>query len=212
MSFNLAIVLRSIGIEDAEKQNLINGGLTIVCYGISIIGATDILYFGRRRILLVRFAGMASAYLIWTLLSSINRQRGFRDGSVGIGVVTMIFVFQLFYNLSIGPVLPTYILEVMPFALRAKGYTIEQIFTYGAGLFNGFVNPIAMEALEWKYYIVWVVMLCVWLCLVWLLFPETAGRTLEEVSQIFDGDDANVAAAARANNKEREGEDMVETV
>lgn len=158
------------------------------------------------------FAGMASAYLIWTVLSSINQQRNFEDGSLSIGVVAMIFVFQLFYNLSIGPVLPTYILEIMPFTLRAKGYTIEQIFTYGAGLFNGFVNPIAMEALEWKYYIVWVVMLCVWLSLVFLLFPETAGRTLEEVSQIFDGDDANFAAAAHVNSKEKANEDMAETV
>ena len=202
MSFYLVIVLRSIGIKDPEKQNLINGGLTIFCYGISIIGATGILRFGRRRILLVGFAGMASAYLVWTVLSSINQQRNFEDGSLGIGVVAMIFVFQLFYNLSI----------IMPFTLRAKGYTIEQIFTYGAGLFNGFVNPIAMEALEWKYYIVWVVMLCVWLSLVFLLFPETSGRTLEEVSQIFDGDDVNVAAAAHVNRKEKVGDDMVETV
>lgn len=89
---------------------------------------------------------MAAAYLIWTILSSINQQRDFQDGNLGIGVVAMIFVFQLFYNLSIGPVLPTYILEVMPFTLRAKGYTIEQVFTYGAGLFNGFVNPIARSS------------------------------------------------------------------
>ncbi|KAI8653490.1 MFS domain-containing protein [Fusarium keratoplasticum] len=212
VSFYLVIVLRSIGIEDPERQNLINGGLTIFCYGIAIIGATGILRFGRRTILLAGFAGMASAYLIWTVLSSINQQRNFEDGSLGIGVVAMIFVFQLFYNLSIGPVLPTYILEIMPYTLRAKGYTIEQIFTYGAGLFNGFANPVAMEALEWKYYIVWIVMLCVWLVLVYFLFPETAGRTLEEVSQIFDGDQVNVTATAHMNAKAGPTEDVVETV
>ncbi|KAJ3547442.1 hypothetical protein NM208_g1514 [Fusarium decemcellulare] len=201
ISFYLVIVLRSIGIEDPEHQNLINGGLTIFCYGISIIGATGILRFGRRTILLAGFAGMATAYLIWTILSSINQQRGFEDSGLGYGVVAMIFIFQLFYNLSIGPVLPTYILEIMPFTLRAKGYTIEQIFTYGAGLFNGFANPVAMEALTWKYYIVWVVMLVVWFVLVWFLFPETAGRTLEEVSQIFDGHDVHSAAAAHIRDK-----------
>ncbi|KAM0421014.1 hypothetical protein ACHAPT_011257 [Fusarium lateritium] len=212
VSYYLVIVLRSIGIDDPEQQNLINGGLTIFCYGISIIGATGILRFGRRTILLAGFAGMASAYLIWTILSSVNQQRNFTDGSLGIGVVAMIFIFQLFYNLSIGPVLPTYILEIMPYTLRAKGYTIEQIFTYGAGLFNGFANPVAMEALGWKYYIVWIVMLCVWLVLVWLLFPETAGRTLEEVSQIFDGDQVNVTATAHMNAKAGPSEDVVETV
>ncbi|SPO07556.1 uncharacterized protein DNG_10251 [Cephalotrichum gorgonifer] len=208
----LATILRSIGIEDPEEQNLVNGGLTIFYYGISITDATGILRFGRRRILLVGFASMAAAYLIWTVLSSINQERGFQDGSLGIGVVAMIFVFQLFYNLSIGPVLPTYMLEVMPFTLRAKGYTIEQIFTYGAGLLNGFVNPIAMEALGWKHYIVWVVMLCVWLGFIWLLFPETTGWTLEEVSQVFDGVDVNGAAAARVNEKGEATEDRAESV
>ncbi|KAH7141908.1 general substrate transporter [Dactylonectria macrodidyma] len=211
ISFYLVIVLRSIGIEDAEEQNLINGGLTLFCYAVSIIGATGILRFGRRTILLAGFAGMAMAYLIWTILSSINQQRGFEDTGLGYGVVAMIFVFQLFYNLSIGPVLPTYILEIMPFTLRAKGYTIEQIFTYGAGLFNGFANPIAMEALTWRYYIVWVVMLIVWFVLVWFLFPETAGRTLEEVSHIFDGTDVNAAAVAHIREKSETAQDL-ETV
>ncbi|KAG7432302.1 Lactose permease [Fusarium oxysporum f. sp. raphani] len=158
ISFYLVIVLRSIGIDDPEDQNLINGGLTVFCYIVSIIGATSTLRFGRRTILLFGFAGMAISYLIWTVLSSVNQQRNFKDSGLGYGVVAMIFLYQLFYNLSINP----------------------QICTYGAGLFNGFVNPIAMEALDWKYYIVWVVMLCVWLILIWFLFPETAGRTLEE--------------------------------
>jgi MFS family permease len=204
--------LKSIGIEDPEQQNLINGGLTIFCYGINIIGATSILRFGRRTILLAGFAGMAAAYLIWTILSSVNQQRNFQDSSLGYGVVAMIFIFQMFYNLSIGPVLPTYILEIMPFTLRAKGYTIEQIFTYGAGVFNGFANPVAMEAIGWKYYIVWVVMLGVWLVLIYFLFPETAGRTLEEVSQIFDGVDVNAAASAHIREKAETSHETSETI
>ncbi|KAF4964877.1 hypothetical protein FSARC_7222 [Fusarium sarcochroum] len=201
VSFYLVIVLRSIGINDPEEQNLINGGLTIFCYIIAITGATGVLRFGRRTILVFGFAGMAASYLVWTILSSINQQKDFKDSSLGYGVVVMIFIFQLFYNISINPVLPTYILEIMPFMLRAKGYTIEQIVTYGAGPFNGFVNPVAMEALEWKYYIVWVVMLCVWLTLIYFLFPETAGRTLEEVSQIFDGVDFASTVEASLNAK-----------
>jgi len=173
----------------------------IFCYGINIIGTVCVSRFRRRTVLLSGFAGMAAAYLIWTIISSINQQRNFTDKSLGYGVVAMIFIFQMFYNLSIGPVLPTYILEVMPFTLRAKGYTIEQMFTYGAGLFNGFANPVAMEALSWKYYIVWVVMLVVWFTLIWFLFPETSGLTLEEVSQLFDGVDITGSAAVHMREK-----------
>ncbi|KAH8896058.1 general substrate transporter [Thozetella sp. PMI_491] len=209
VSYYLVLVLRSIGINDPERQNLINGGLTIFCYGISIIGAIGVPHFGRRSMLLTGFAGMAVSYLIWTILSSINQQRNFEDTSLGYGVVAMIFVYQLFYNISLNPVLPTYITEIMPFTLRAKGYTVEQLFTYGAGLFNGFANPIAMEALGWKYYIVWVIMLFVWFIIVWLFFPETSGRTLEEVAQVFDGLDISSTAVEAMGEKVMHAESEV---
>lgn len=53
-------------------------------------------------------------------------------------------------------------------------------------LFNAFVNPIAMAAIQWKYYIVYIVLLVIILIIVVLLFPETRGRSLEEISEIFE--------------------------
>lgn len=82
---------------------------------------------------------------------------------------------------------------------------ILQIFTYGAGLFNGFVNPIALEAINWKYYIVFVALLATWFVVIWFLFPETAGRTLEEVSEVFDGIDIVGDAMDRVQNDTKTG-------
>lgn len=53
-------------------------------------------------------------------------------------------------------------------------------------LFNGFVNPIAIAAIQWKYYIVYDVVLVVILVVIFFLFPETRGRTLEEIGEIFE--------------------------
>lgn len=70
---------------------------------------------------------------------------------------------------------------------------------------NQWVNPVALDAIGWKYYIVYLVLQCVYLVLIVLFFPETRcvtlpffvhGRsidfdlyrrlTIEEVSVIFD--------------------------
>ena len=55
-------------------------------------------------------------------------------------------------------------------------------------VFNQYVNPIALEAIEWKYYIVYVVWLVFELAFMWKFAIETKGRSLEETATIFDGE------------------------
>jgi hypothetical protein len=55
------------------------------------------------------------------------------------------------------------------------------------GLIIGqFVNPIALSAIGWKYYIVFCCILLVLFFLMWFLCPETKGRTLEEIAEVFE--------------------------
>ena len=58
--------------------------------------------------------------------------------------------------------------------------------------FNTFVNPIALESIAWKYYIVFVVILIAYGLTAFWYFPETKGYTLEQMAVLFDGDTANV--------------------
>jgi H+/Cl- antiporter ClcA len=50
-----------------------------------------------------------------------------------------------------------------------------------------FCNPIALKAIGWKYYILFCVILALFVFLVYFLFPETKGHTLEEIAEVFDG-------------------------
>lgn len=58
---------------------------------------------------------------------------------------------------------------------------------FGAGFFNQYVNPIAFDALAWKFYFVYVACLAMFFFIIYFLFPETKGRTLEEIAVVFDG-------------------------
>jgi hypothetical protein len=61
-----------------------------------------------------------------------------------------------------------------------------------AVFFNIFVNPIALEHIAWKYYIIYACFLLVITAVVWFFYPETNGHSLEEMARIFDGNDAPV--------------------
>ncbi len=86
-----------------------------------------------------------------------------------------------------------------------------QIATQSAIFFNVFVNPIALDDIAWKYYIVYVGLLVIITVTVYFFYPETNGHTLEEMAQVFDGADAAVLSPARCeilDSDEKSGQNL----
>jgi hypothetical protein len=77
--------------------------------------------------------------------------------------------------------------EIFPYQQRAKGIAVEQLTVRFAVFFNTYVNPVALDSIGWKYYIVYCVWILVEILTVYFLFPETHNRTLEELSFMFEG-------------------------
>lgn len=72
-------------------------------------------------------------------------------------------------------------------------------------IYNGYANPVAMEAISWKYYIVYCCVIFVELFIVYFLFPETRGRTLEEVAEVFDNDQTFLQRTRNSKKFDRHG-------
>ncbi|KAL2865313.1 general substrate transporter [Aspergillus lucknowensis] len=190
IAYYLHLILNSIGFTSDPQQLRINGGLTIFNLFVSLAMASLMDLAGRRRLFLFSTTGMLACYVVWTVLSAVNEQRGFADTSLGTGVVVMIFLYQFAYNAGMNAVPWVYVTEVLPTHLRAKGTNVMQIAATCALVFNGYANPVAMEAISWRYYIVYCCVIAVEVAVVWFAFPETKGRSLEEVAVLFDGEGA----------------------
>ena len=191
ISFYLHLILDSIGLTSSVSQLRINGGLT--CFNLVCAVSMNLLVekAGRRRLFLFSTISMTLIFTIWTILSAINQQRDFMDKGLGAGVVVMIFFFELAHIAGFNGPSYVYTTEILPTSLRAKGSNIVQVLNVSWNIFNSYVNPIAMDAIEWKYYIVWCLVIGVIdVPVVYFFFPETRRRTLEEVAVIFDGEQA----------------------
>lgn len=187
VSYYLNKVLVSIGITDTDEQLLFTGGLMIYNYVISVfINLFAFQHTKRRPMFILSVAMMLLFYVIWTILSAINQQRNFEDKSLGKGVLAMIFLYYFAYNLGLNGLPYLYMTEITSYPIRAKGINLNVFGQELGQIYNNFVNPIAMDAIEWKYYIVWCCILAVELVVVIFTFVETSGRTLEEVAEVFD--------------------------
>ncbi|UQC90805.1 lactose permease [Colletotrichum lupini] len=80
--------------------------------------------------------------------------------------------------------------EIFPYSLRSKGIAVELFAIYGSLIIAAFINPIGLENIGWRYYIVFCCFLVVFFVVTCVLFPETKGYSLEEIAVIFDGPQA----------------------
>ncbi|TFK67867.1 hexose transporter [Pluteus cervinus] len=191
VSYYLKGVLETIGIVDPTIQLLINGILQIWNFGWALGAAFMVERAGRRLLFLTSCAGMTVCFTLQTACSSVYANT--QSKSAGHAVIAFIFLFYAFYDLAWTPLIVSYTVEILPYALRAKGFTVFNFAISLSLIFNQYVNPLALEALAWKYYIVYVCWLAFETVFVYFFIIETKGRTLEETAALFDGDDATAA-------------------
>lgn len=185
VSYYLTLVLDSVGITDTFDQTLINGLLQIFNFCAALTAAALVDRLGRRTLFLWSSVGMLASYIVWTACSAVSSDTGSRPA--GVAVVVCLFVYYFHYDIAWTPLLLGYPTEILPYSLRSKGIALGLFSIYASLIVAAFCNPLGMENLGWKYYIVFCALLVVFLAVVWVLFPETRGHSLEEIAVIFDG-------------------------
>ncbi|KAG0706797.1 general substrate transporter [Suillus ampliporus] len=195
VSAYINIVLEGVGITTTRTKGVINGVLQIFNFTSALLGTMLVDKLGRRKLFLISNIGMLIVFSMWTVTTALFDQTGNTaaargnviDNQARTATVPLIFMFYFFYDFAYTPMLVSYTLEILPYNIRAKGLAIMNFFAYVSNAFNAFVNPWALDAMGWKYYLVYCGWLAVELLFVMVFIIETRGRTLEETAALFDG-------------------------
>ncbi|TVY34456.1 Lactose permease [Lachnellula subtilissima] len=201
LSYYLTLVLNTIGITASKDQTLLNGCLAIFNWLSALLGGAYLVdKFGRRTLWLTSTAGMLLTFIVYTVLTSIFAHS--REKRMGYAALVMIFVFSFFCNIAWTPLLQAYPVEIFPYQQRARGVTLLYVSNYLMYFVANFCNPLALAALAWKYYIFFDVILAIILVAIYLVFPETKGLTLEEITGIFEGTELVITDSIMAHSTE----------
>ncbi|KAG8717733.1 hypothetical protein FRC08_006793 [Ceratobasidium sp. 394] len=184
ISYYLERVLNGIGIVSSRDQTLINACLAVWNFGFAVAASMAVDKVGRRNLFLTSNLGMFIGFAILTTCAGIYQTTG-RERA-GHGVLAMVFVYQAAYAIAYTPLLVSYSVEILPFFLRAKGLAMVYLTVTCALIFNQYTNPIALEALGYKYYLIYTIWLIFELVFVYFFAVETRGRSLEETAALFD--------------------------
>jgi len=159
---------------------------------IAVGAALTVDKVGRRPLFLAAISGMVASFVCWTIVGAIYENSGESNQRAGDAQIVFIWFFGIFYDIGFSGLLVAYALEVLPFALRAKGMMILNITIQAVLALGNQTNLLAWNNLpnHWNFMLFYTLWDFCELVFVWFFYVETKGPTLEEIAKIFDGDDA----------------------
>ncbi|EPS37792.1 hypothetical protein H072_8346 [Dactylellina haptotyla CBS 200.50] len=158
---------------------------------IGISGALSIVYctiglllldrFGRIKPLIISAAGLAAALVVNAAqaqhLDPTNRAQA-------RSMVAMNFVFSLFYT-PLGIISWVYPAEIFPVEVRALGNAITTFTNWAINLIFAQFSPTALDNIGFRYFYVFFVFNIIAVISYALFYPETKGKTLEQMDELF---------------------------
>ena len=210
VSYFLVPILNEVGITKAEQLAGINGGLAIWSWFAAMTGAGLCERFGRRPLFLVSLAGCFISFVFITALSGSFATT--RVSATGVAMIPFLFLFNSAHSLAFSPLPMLYTPEISPFALRAKSAALLLLSQNLAQTFNQFANPVALAAIAWKYYIVYVAVIATYFALFWFFIRETKGLTVEEAAVVYEPDESKARVVEQERQMAAEVEEAGEEV
>jgi len=187
-------VYTSAGVTSARAGLGLDGGNKVLSLIVSISCALLCDRIGRRPLFLAATGGMLLFFMAVTICSAQYAKTG--HAGTGYALILFVWLHGVAYALAWSGLLVAYTVEVLPFKLRAKGLMIMNVSVQVALVINNYVNPLpwngAWKHSQWKLYCVYTAWIAFELVVVYFLYVETKGPTLEEIARLFDGDNAEV--------------------
>ncbi|BGP48361.1 hypothetical protein JCM10450v2_004233 [Rhodotorula kratochvilovae] len=190
INFYYSQILTQVGITGSATQTGIGAGLSMFSWVVQIISYWVMTRVKRRTHVLATWPFIIAFNVGVTAASAIYDKNGSK--SAGIAAVFFIWMYSAGDGFLQG-IFYSYTPEVLSFALRAKGMAVWSTANQLTGLYNAYANPVALNAIGWKYYLVFLALLFVWYGILWYFMVETYGKTLEEMEILFLGKESSVA-------------------
>jgi len=145
--------------------------------------------FGRRKFMLIGSTGCVVSVIF---LCALTAEFLGTSNTAGLrAAVFFIFFYIFWWCFFIDATQYVYLSEIFPNHLRSQGVALGLSAFYLASEVTLVGAPVALNAIGWKFYLVLICPSIVYIMLIYLLFPETKGRSLEEIGELFG--DTNIA-------------------
>ncbi|KAK4493590.1 hypothetical protein PRZ48_015257 [Zasmidium cellare] len=194
-SYSTTIFEEGLGM-DSQTARILSGGCLTWKFLSSFVAFATIDRFGRRKLFIFSGIGMSLCMTALAITNSMPTS----NKSAQIASVFFVFFFNFFVPIGFLGCNYLYVTEVAPARLRMP---MTSFSTANHWLWNFavlMITPVAMDSLGYQYYIVYAVLGGCIPLLVFFFYPETMGRSLEQMDELFQ-QHSTIPAIVRASLK-----------
>jgi sugar porter (SP) family MFS transporter len=145
----------------------------------SLFSVPIIKYCNRRPVLIMVASGLSMSMTVLAILNSIGGR------GPGIGAAAFLFVFNSFFAFGYAGLSWLYPAEVTPLSVRTEANALSTAANWLGNFTVVMITPVAFNNIGWRTYIIFAVFNFAAIPVVYFFYPETRGRSLEEVDLIF---------------------------
>lgn len=181
---NAAIYYSTVLFEDtvglSRRLSLVLGGVFATVYAIFTIPSFFLVdRLGRRPLFLIGAFGQGISFLIAFGCLTHNNKQTAKGAAFGL------FLFIVFFAFTLLPMPWVYPPEINSMRTRTMATSVSTCTNWLSNFAVVMFTPIFINQSKWGCYLFFAIMNFLYIPIIYFFYPETAGRTLEEIDIIF---------------------------
>ncbi|KAK7190109.1 hypothetical protein DPSP01_007948 [Paraphaeosphaeria sporulosa] len=167
-------------IKETKQMSLLLGGVNMIVYSIfATVSWFIIERTGRRKLFLIGTVGQGLSMLLVMACLIPGTASAAKGAAVGL------FTYIAFFGATWLPLPWLYPAEVNPVKTRAKANAVSTCTNWLFNFMVVMITPIMIDNIGWGTYLVFACINAGFFPLIYIFYPETKQRSLEEIDLIF---------------------------
>ncbi|OAA53638.1 General substrate transporter [Niveomyces insectorum RCEF 264] len=171
---------------DSLRSRLLAAGSSMDYLFFACAAYFTIERFGRRKVMMTSAAMTSLCWVIIAIMLALFESGRGNSHDLGIVAVTFFFVFFASFGMGILGVTWVYATEINALEMRTTGTSLAAAAQWIINYMVVQVTPPGIANIGWRFWIVWAVICFSFIPITYLFYPETTGRSLEDIDRYFE--------------------------
>ncbi|CAO2654537.1 Nn.00g112700.m01.CDS01 [Neocucurbitaria sp. VM-36] len=157
---------------------------------------------GRKPVIYISYGFQITGCVLVVSLWARYEAGNSSNAAMGKGVIGTMYLVCLGFSGPMNAFIATYPAEIMPTCIRSAGVATAYVVMHTVMIVVVQITPLALQSISWRFFLIFLVANVAFVVILYVFYPETKGKTLEEMSALFGDQVAETIEEAGVHLKE----------